>query len=141
MVTNSFGNRNFIKPIRRFRGAQFFFLLGSKGGKRGDFFSSFFRFSMCSQQVLKTVPNNPNVFPKTFPIVLHFLSHIDRLPQLLTHCQVFRCTLPNFATLQVHIVQLSKLLIGTCTLPSFHVHIVKLLGTYCQVFQVCEYTL
>ncbi len=114
-----------------------------------DFLSPFFRFSMCSQQVLKTVPNNPNVFPKTFPIVLHFLSHIvwtypviDTLP----HCQVFRCTLPknfNFASTHCQVSNFPSCYIGThahCQVSNFPSCYI---GTHahCQVFQVCKYRL
>jgi hypothetical protein len=80
---------------------------------------------MCSQQVLKTVPNIPNVFPKTFPIVLHFLSHIDwHIAKFSSaHFQIFKLckyTLSSF--------QLSKLL-------HWHMHIAKFTCAHCQVFR------
>ncbi len=60
MVTNCFGNKNFMQPMRRLKGI---FLLGL-GGQGG-----FFCFYVCSHQV----PQVLNVFPKMFPIAPRFL--------------------------------------------------------------------
>jgi hypothetical protein len=69
MVTNHFGNRHFMQPMRRLEALSFFFfLLGFVGA--GFFWRSVPNvFPICSQQA-------PILFPKMFPIALYFLSHI-----------------------------------------------------------------
>jgi len=52
MLTNCFGSRNFLQPEKAQRRLDFFFGLGGVGG------------------------SVPNVFPKRFPMALHFLFHI-----------------------------------------------------------------
>jgi hypothetical protein len=83
MVTNSFGNRNFMQPMRRLRGLTFFFLgFFGRGGGVGCFPYSqcvLTMFPSSSQGVtlgFQNVPQVFNVFPNMFAIAIHFLFHI-----------------------------------------------------------------
>jgi len=53
MVTNCFGNKNFMQPMRRLRGLVLSFGFGGAGGG-GSFVFGWF--PMCSHQVLKVFP-------------------------------------------------------------------------------------
>jgi hypothetical protein len=100
MVTNSFGNRNFMQPMEGSACTQralIFFLLGfgfwgGRGG--GDGFFSFFlcsqhvpfKFPMGSHQVLNMFPRFPMCSPRVFPIAPPFNPIcFARSPPLLTY--------------------------------------------------------
>jgi hypothetical protein len=56
MVTNYFGNRNFMQPMRRLREAQCFPFGGREGGG-GNFFCIFLGlFPICSHEAPKVFP-------------------------------------------------------------------------------------
>jgi hypothetical protein len=77
MATNCFGNKHFMQQMRRLRGV--FVFLGDGPGVSFVFLFVLNVFPLSSKVVpsgSQRVPQVPNVFPKTFPIAFHFLSHI-----------------------------------------------------------------
>jgi hypothetical protein len=77
MATNCFGNKHFMQQMRRLRGV--FVFLGDGPGVSFVFLFVLNVFPLSSKVVpsgSRRVPQVPNVFPKTFPIAFHFLSHI-----------------------------------------------------------------
>jgi hypothetical protein len=71
MVTNRFGNKNFMQPNENAQGS-LAFIFRFLGEREGEDFFVFFLFPSSSSHV----PQVPNVFAKTFPIAPLFLSHI-----------------------------------------------------------------
>jgi hypothetical protein len=71
MVTNRFGNKNFMQPNENAQGSLAFIFRFWRGEEGGGFFV-FLLFPSSSSHV----PQVPNVFAKTFPIAPLSLSHI-----------------------------------------------------------------
>ncbi len=86
MVTNNFGNRNFVQPMRRLNMHSNFFLLslgvgGEEGG--GGFFFNFPLFLTCS---LEVPIRFPLCSPRVFPIAPCFNpTRFAQSPPLLTY--------------------------------------------------------
>ncbi len=97
MVTNSFGNKNYVQPISRLKralkGALIFFLLSfGWRGLGGGFFSFFlcslyvpFKFPMCSLRVFQVAPRfNPICFVQSPPLLTYIGGpKLDKLPSFI----------------------------------------------------------